>query len=218
MVVYTIFPLIVVLGANRPYALMAFAITTILLMYYFFSGQGDDAGPWWDWSSHYGAVRAIPAFTFGFACYAIRDNLAKHLPVGPLCWILLGIFFALVLAGVPAGFLLPLMYLIPFFALAADTRCRPRRVMVKLASLGQLTYSIYMVHPLVATVFLTVLGDKIFHLSGRPMIVWSIGSMLAVFPVAYLSFRFFEAPSRRLINSGFGKGRSKESKYLEARA
>ena len=82
---------------------------------------------------------------------------------------------------------------------AADAQKRSSPVVIKLAAGGQLTYSSYMLHPLVMIVLLNTVADRLLHTHS-----WERNSLVglaffAVWPVSYLSLIFFERPTRRWL-------------------
>ena len=68
------------------------------------------------------------------------------------------------------------------------------------SSLGYLTYSIYMLHPVVATVLLAAVLPKLFGVSNEAMVAAVCISTLATLVLAVISYRYFEEPLRRRIN------------------
>jgi peptidoglycan/LPS O-acetylase OafA/YrhL len=201
MFIYLLFPLIIAIGARRAYVLATMAVLIALALYIFASGDAG-AGPWWTWTWHYGVVRAIPAFMIGSAAYAMREHLARVPGAGLACWATLAGLFVMLAIGAQPSYLLPLIYLIPILALAADTRYQPTIFLSRTASLGQLTYSVYMLHPIVITIVVLTIGQRILHLL-RPEILTPV-SFLLVYPISLLSLTLFELPARRFLNSLIG--------------
>ena len=65
----------------------------------------------------------------------------------------------------------------------------------KIGTAGQLTYSLYMLHPIVATLSMTA-GKKILLLRGWELNIWVIVTSIALIPVSLLSYHVFEKPLR----------------------
>ncbi len=82
---------------------------------------------------------------------------------------------------------------------AADAQQRPGRVVKTLAAGGQLTYSSYMLHPLVMVVLLNTAADHLLHAHGWIRVALIVLAFLIVWPVSYLSLVFFERPARRCL-------------------
>jgi peptidoglycan/LPS O-acetylase OafA/YrhL len=103
------------------------------------------------------------------------------------------------LIRIPDLALLLTLYATVACGVAADAQQRPSRVVGKLAARGQLTYSSYMLHPLVMIFLLNTIADHILHTHG-----WARNSLVvlafsAVWPISYQSLVFLERPTRRWI-------------------
>jgi peptidoglycan/LPS O-acetylase OafA/YrhL len=155
--------------------------------------------PWYTWTFAGGFIRAIPSFAFGAWLFGVRGTLAK-LPFASWgFWLCVLCFVGGCLIGIPDLALLLTLYATVACGVAADAQQRPSRVVSKLAAGGQLTYSSYMLHPLVMIFLLNTLADHILHTHG-----WARNSLLvlafsAVWPISYLSLVFLERPARRWI-------------------
>jgi len=155
--------------------------------------------PWYTWTAAGGFARAIPSFAFGAWLFSVRGTLSK-LPfanwgfwLGVLCFVL-GCSI-----GVARPALLMMLYATVACGVAADAQKRSSPVVIKLAAGGQLTYSSYMLHPLVMIVLLNTVADRLLHTH-----FWERNSLVglaffAVWPVSYLSLIFFERPTRRWL-------------------
>jgi peptidoglycan/LPS O-acetylase OafA/YrhL len=210
MFLYLAFPLILLVGRAGPLALLLSALGAMAGLYgYSLSHLGTE--PWWTWTYHFGMLRAVPAFFFGAGLYRFKARLAAIPGAGMLTWSALALFVGLLASGVDNGWLLPLVYAIPALALAADTRRQASGWVSSVAPLGQLTFSIYMLHPLVRTVMVTIVGDNLLQVRGAGAIVWAAISVLTVLPVSYISLMAFEDPARIWIN---GRGRARHGKGL----
>jgi peptidoglycan/LPS O-acetylase OafA/YrhL len=83
---------------------------------------------------------------------------------------------------------------------------RPGALVRRLAPLGQLTYSVYMLHWTVLAVLLTGVGQRLLALPRPAMIALGLGCFGVVVALAYLSFVFVELPARRWLNRLGGTG------------
>jgi peptidoglycan/LPS O-acetylase OafA/YrhL len=88
--------------------------------------------------------------------------------------------------------------LVVSFAAIADHRGLASYVSNKwLNKRGELTYSIYMIHPLVATAIISGLGAKLGGQS--PLAIWIavLAATGMTYALAVLSYKHFEKPARR---------------------
>lgn len=104
-------------------------------------------------------------------------------------------------------FTLGLVYIVAITAVAADARQIVPVFVKRLAPLGQLTYSMYMWHPVIVLILMNVVADKLVHASPGLMSVFCVICYAIIFVVAYLSYFFIESPARRYIDS-LGSGRA----------
>ncbi len=154
---------------------------------------------WYERTFDFGVVRAVPGFLFG-ALVASRKDLLKAIPApGLLMGLSLLAFVVLRMSEAPGLLRLGCAYLIPVLGLAADQRSRPGRVVRGLAPLGQLTYSIYLLHLPVAWLFVQVLARRLqLHGLSQNLAVIATGALLTPL-AAILSLKLIETPARRWI-------------------
>ena len=148
-----------------------------------------------------GVVRAIPSFLFGMLI-AGQSRLLVRIPKPTLGMVATVIALALE-SVMAAGHFLQLItvYLLATCALAADRRVEVTPGMRAVAPLGALTYSIYMLHHPIGWALVSVLGERLLHLSGSTLNAYVALVGLVVLPVAaVLSYVLFETPLRRLIS------------------
>ncbi|HWD29865.1 MAG TPA: acyltransferase [Rhizomicrobium sp.] len=159
---------------------------------------------WMFWTSHFGAVRALPSFLYGAMLYQARDRV-KLLPGAAyaIVVLLVAFFAACTLQLYPAIPLL-ILYAVATAAVAADNQ-RVAGGLVHTAAAGaQLTYSSYMLHEIVLTVLLTMVAGHVLHLHGTAMNLMVVLGIALIWPLSYLSLELFERPMRRVIN-GLGR-------------
>jgi peptidoglycan/LPS O-acetylase OafA/YrhL len=161
--------------------------------------------PWYKWTATGGFIRAIPSFAFGAWLFGVRGTLAKLPFANWGFWLGVLTFVGGCSMGVAKLVLLLTLYATVACGVAADAQKRPSRLVSKLAAGGQLTYSSYMLHPLVMIVLLNTVADRVLHTYGWQTNVLVAMAFLAVWPVSYLSLIFFERPARRWLG-----GQSKE--------
>ena len=154
-----------------------------------------------DWGGKVTFARALPAFVLGVSLSFDWQGLARFMVPG----------FAPALAatGLVAGslllwpywVLLPLGYATAALAISADAAGRPSPVSRRLAPLGQLTYSAYMLHPIVILVIVNALGDKLLRLDPLPLGLLTLASYAMVGALILVSYKAFETPARNAIDS-----------------
>jgi len=72
--------------------------------------------------------------------------------------------------------------------------------------LGTLTYSLYMLHPVVGVILIKFIGERSLHLQGVWLNTLIVASGFIVFIPAYFSYVYFETPLRRWMSGqGFAK-------------
>lgn len=193
MAAYLAFPLAVRLLA-WPRALRWLAFALVL------SACGAAAGGFRELTLTFSALRAFPPFLFGMLLFAERNSLAR-LRLPHWCWPALAAALVLMaFAQVDRPIIAVLAYLTPMAAIAADLGAPPARTAPLLARLGQLTYSLYMLHSIVITVLLNALCDKLLKLSQPVMIAATGLTWGAILVLSYFSYRWLEMPARRYIN------------------
>ncbi|MFZ4690645.1 MAG: acyltransferase family protein, partial [Polymorphobacter sp.] len=147
--------------------------------------------------------RAIPGFAFGVWLHAHHDEfstaLARYRPA-LLLKVALVVMVVLMVVRVDQYATLALVWLVVTLAYACDRAGTPTWLSVNwLASRGPLTYSLYMLHPLVATVFLAVLFPRLLGTSLPARTLGVLASLPVLYLAAVVSLRYFEAPARRAI-------------------
>lgn len=152
-----------------------------------------------------GELRALPSFGFG-----VWLSIFGHRFIGTRSRQMATTIFSLsacafvgaILCDAPDYALLMLVYLVVASAYACDLSELPTFASWgPLSSLGHLTYSLYMLHVPVSTVFLSFVFPRIIghgSVSGYVSLVLAVGIL---FMVAQLSFVYFETPMRRLLTS-----------------
>ena len=151
-----------------------------------------------------GIVRALPSFAFGVFLSCYRVEISRLL--GTAAWrvgfhTLLALTVVLVIAGASNYVLLACVYGVVGCAFVCDlSNQRTFASWGPLSSLGPLTYSIYMLHPVVATVLLAAVLPKLLGGSRVAMVAAVCVSTIATLALAVISYRYFEEPLRRRIN------------------
>jgi peptidoglycan/LPS O-acetylase OafA/YrhL len=199
--VYLLFPLIAWVAA-RPSGLIAVgvAFAAAITISHHWIGRGLPHLTW-----DYSILRALPSFALGVWLCANRTLLAdligaRRAPAG------LALSVALLVVGMVAGAnryaLLVAAYAIAAFAFLCDlSRVRTPLAWQPISRLGTLTYSIYMLHPVVATLLLSFLVPRLVGTSFWATVA-AIGVAIPLtVGLAILSYRFFEEPARQMLTS-----------------
>jgi peptidoglycan/LPS O-acetylase OafA/YrhL len=148
-------------------------------------------------------LRALPGFLLGLWLALNRDWLTARLGESAVRWMFhagtLALAAGLVLAWPPYALLAAVWLLVTGAYLLDLHRGASWASWAPLSRQGQLTYSIYLVHPVVATTWLAFLGPRLL---GTGFVAnWStlaIG-LAAVFAGSAASYRWFEEPLRRRL-------------------
>jgi peptidoglycan/LPS O-acetylase OafA/YrhL len=200
MGMYLLFPVLAVVAARRYLPLLVVAALIVLLTVV----SNRSGWSWLEWSFDLGVLRALPTFLLGVISFHHRTLLGR-IPWAA-GWLLIALlaFVAGCLLQCPKLLLLPLVYAIGALGIAASEQPASRTAR-RLAPLGQLTYSLYMLHPLVQTVLLTGVGATFLKLQGVPMTLFVVAAMVLMLPIAWLSLVLFERPARRWLTRWLGK-------------
>jgi peptidoglycan/LPS O-acetylase OafA/YrhL len=201
--VYLCFPLLALLARARPaVALLGMAtllVATVTISEGWMHSSLLKLGP------NLGILRALPSFTFGVLLAARRQDLVALLPlvVAPrLLYACVGTLVFMVLVGAGDYWLLAGVYLF----IASAYACDLHGVLTMagsdvLSSRGPLTYSIYMLHPVVATALLAVILPRILGSGPLAGLVSIAVALAATYFFAVLSLRYFEDPLRKALRA-----------------
>jgi peptidoglycan/LPS O-acetylase OafA/YrhL len=200
--VYLCFPL-VLLAITRSFRGGILVCVTMLLVAMAIS-QWAIGTPLPELNWRLGALRAIPSFSFGVWLWANRDRLSRitilrnfaglATLIGTLC--LLGLI-AFNASDYP---MLACIYAIVVGAFISDvTGGSTFASWSPISSRGYLTYSIYMIHTVVATIVISFIFPKLAGRSLAAVLAAVICSAALTYGAAYLSYWYFETPLRLLI-------------------
>lgn len=192
MSVYLIFPLLLWLSRWRLFATFVLFPATVWLAQASLGGLQA-------WPGEPVAMRAVPTFFLGVLLFRWRDELARI----PMSWALSCLFTAALVAGSfllwPSAVNLALAALAAGCAIAADCRGAPACVR-RIAPLGQITYSSYMIHGIVLLVVANGIGDKVLKLPQAAMVALTLATYGLIFVLSVCSLRWLENPARRWID------------------
>ncbi len=211
MGMYLIAPILLALAARSDLGILALSFLSMGFLIFIAPGLGlPKWHPWYEWTSDFGVLRALPDFTFGLSLYALR-RVVVRLP-WPRLWLTAGLLA--LLAGAyfewPMPICLVIVYMTTTAGVAADLRAYPPNWASRLGAGGQLTYSVYMLHPVMLTVFLSFVGQKLLHLGGTLANIWLALIFMLTFLVSLASYKLFEVPARKFL-SGPSRSPSKPS-------
>ncbi len=156
-----------------------------------------------DWK--FGILRVLPSFALGVWLSAYGPRIADRVPA------LAAKAGAGLAAAVFAVFVLSdahhLLTLISIYGLVATLfLCDVKSIRTfaswrPISALGPLTYSIYMLHPVFATLLISALFPRIFGHSLAAVVASIVCATAATFAASQLSYHYFEQPLRRAINA-----------------
>lgn len=148
-------------------------------------------------------LRVLPSFAFGLWLATHKEWLLSRVPAGAAItgfWIgTLGLVLCLGV-GAYAYLMLGCVWLLVGSAYYCDLKAFTTVVGWKpISDQGRLTYSIYLIHPIIGTLWLEALGKHLLnHVPGGPWIAVAIGILL-VFALSILSYTYFEEPLRKRL-------------------
>lgn len=204
--VYLLTPLVFLAVARAPVGLALAAIVAFVAVMTFVR-QAAGLGPWTEAAYDFGAFRALPSFVLGVVIAFGLDRVAARVSVGP--WI-----GALCFVGAVAALHFRAQFLVVWglFAVTiascalAERAGRPGVMAAPLMRrLGDISYTLYMTHLLIATPVLFVV--RRYGLAGS----WrgaaaALATAGASILVSLVVYRYFELPAKRLILGNGGSG------------
>lgn len=198
MALYVAFPIFAFVGRLSSvvvFGLAVLALIVALIAAVTGSSGGTDA---YAWTGVYAPLRAIPSFLFGISAYLYRDLVVRVPLPSVVFWsALLGLCVAIYVAA-PFPVLLALIYILVIGAIAMDLRSTTS-LLDAVSPLGELTYSIYMIHGVVILVVLNGFADKMMKLRGPAIWGTAIFCYALILVLSYISYRFFEKPARNWL-------------------
>lgn len=157
--------------------------------------------PWTTLTFHMGALRAMPTFLVGAALAHALPRLS--LPIASFMPAV-GLFLAAGLAmfvGLNDRFIVLLLIACLVTAVVAERNGARGALTGRLAArLGDYSYALYMIHPLIAVLLVNFVGGKMLRLAGTPLILWCF--FCAIVPnilAAALIYNSVERPARHWI-------------------
>ena len=151
MIMYLLFPLFLYVFkvSKRLGLILAILIPVILAFIY-----RDHLNNYVGMTVTNGFIRAIPTFFMGMCVYFWKDAI-KNIPNSFILANILLFGFYIISFMVPdmsSLYLLPIIYGIFIFSVISDNEKKTPKSMTGIAGLGQLTYGIYMIYPIIQTI------------------------------------------------------------------
>ena len=147
-------------------------------------------------------LRALPSFCFGVWLTTIEPSLTRFVPkrIAPITTLALSVI-ALILAVFSWNYaLLLVVWALVAVVYASDITGAPTIFSGRfLSGGGKLTYSIYMIHPIIASAFLAFAGPKFLGTSTLAAYGSFVIAVVTTFVLAQISYRYFEEPLRQRL-------------------
>ncbi|MBO9545737.1 acyltransferase [Caulobacter sp.] len=199
MGLYIALPALFWITARGAWATATTAIGSLILLLWI-SRTGETFS---QWTYDFGVARAVPGFMLGMLAFQLRDALAKIPYARFVMWGLLAAFIVASGMGASRTSLLFVIYAVGLAGVAADAQGVQGGVSKAMAPWAQLSFSLYLLHPIALKVALNWVGFGMWRLNGDAMRLWCLVWIVALFPIAYLSLISFERPARdALANLG----------------
>jgi len=192
MGLYIALPLLFWITARGAWATAAAALGSLILLLWI-SRTGETFS---QWTYDFGVARAVPGFMLGMLAFQLKDVLARLPFARFVMWALLAAFFVASGMGASRTSLLLLVYAIGLAGVAADAAGVQGGVSRALAPWAQLSFSLYLLHPIALKIALNWVGFGAWHLNGDAMRLWCLFWVIMLFPIAYISLVAFERPAR----------------------
>ena len=150
-----------------------------------------------------GVLRAVPGFAFGVWLHShagLLDRLAPRLAAWALAG-LLAVLALLLVVPISQYATLAVIWAMVAVAYRCDRAALATPLSVRwLSNRGALTYSLYMLHPVLATIFLAVVFPKLLGVSPPARWLGVALTLPLLYAAAVASLRWFEQPARRAIS------------------
>lgn len=200
---YLVFPLVLWLarrGGATALIAVSFSIVAVLEV---LRWNGVLQYDWTLYTNDGGGIRVMPSFLLGAAVFVLLDRYRPKIATFTLAYIL----FAMVLAGILLRIdnrLAILLFAATMAAAAAAEMNGARGIITSrfMVYMGDASYAMYMLHPLLGTLLITVVARRLLHLDGHELMLFC---MLVAVPanlvVAPLVYTWFERPVRRALHT-----------------
>lgn len=198
MGMYICFPLFAMLGKPARGAILWVAIIAAIVILEMVS-RVPGQQYWLFRASQGGMLRAVPSFMLGVVLHRNRDLLALIPFARLLAPAALALFIGLSFTTVPYQALYALVCVCVVLVIAVDVRGGVGPTLGAFSQLGDLTYSVYLLHLPVASVMMTI-AKRLIHLHGVVLDFWVLLTFTLTMVISMLSYRYFEMPLRSSIS------------------
>lgn len=199
---YLLFPIILYMVARDP----RYGFVTIIALFFSAAIFSEYAfgTPITSLTFKYSIIRAIPSFALGVYVWNYRSSLLQWIGRQRIIFFFytsLLVFAAMIDIDVSSYALLFAAYLVVSLGLLCDVADRDTFFSWRpISQLGKLTYSVYMLHPILATVIISFIFPKLFGNSFGVVLTSVAVAGICTFLLAAFSYRYFETPARDAIN------------------
>jgi peptidoglycan/LPS O-acetylase OafA/YrhL len=199
---YLLFPIILIVVARDPrygfVAIVALFFSAAITSKYAF-GE-----PMTSLTFKYSIIRAIPSFALGVYVWSYRSALLKWIGQERVIFLFytsLLVFALMINVDVSTYALLFGAYLVVSLGLLCEVADKDTFLSWRpISRLGKLTYSVYMLHPILATVIVSFIFPRLFGKSFSVVLTSIVAAGICTFLLAVFSYRYFETPARDAIN------------------
>lgn len=196
-IAYLFFPLFIWADRKWRWSSLVLAAALFVLVV---GTSGLFTDPWWNRTADFGVLRTLPAFLLGTAAYTHRD-LIKRIPAPQiLALVSAAVGIILLFSNADPTWLTLTAYVGTLCTYASDLKAKAGSFIRAVAPLGILTYSLYMLHPVVGVVFNKIIGMRLLHLHGLALNLWVCAAIPVAIFTAYLSYIYFETPTRNWLS------------------
>ena len=199
--VYLTFPLFALLASRRK--IVGLAGVTLLLCAAVAIAELAMRSPLFELRWNAGELRAIPSFALGVWLSVHAGGMAPALSnrLWQVLFTVSAIALAVAMLAAVSGYaLLALVYIVVASGYICDLRGAPTGASwAPLSRRGYLTYSLYMLHVPVTTVFVSFVFPRLLGSGSTAQAVGMALAIVILFVVANLSFRWFENPLRKAL-------------------
>ncbi len=200
---YLVFPLVIWCARRGGAALLIAVSFSIVAVLEALRWKGYLQYDWTLYTSDGGGIRAMPSFFLGAAVFVLVERYRPRLQTFTLAYILFGIVFAGIMLRIDNRLAI-LLFAFTMAAAASAEMNGARGIMTSrfMVGMGDASYAMYMLHPLIGTVLISLVAKRLLHLDGTPLMLWC---MLVAVPanliIAPLCYAYFERPVRRAIHT-----------------
>jgi peptidoglycan/LPS O-acetylase OafA/YrhL len=189
---YVLFPPVMILQRRACHAWFMGLVSALVLAHLYWTGTLNGYAP---------LSRCIPEFIMGVLAFRIKDtDMAKALRENaPLCLSTAVLCIGLLMIR-RSEMVLPFLFPLLILSVYSETNATSRLLGSRVAhDLGVLSFSIYLIHDLLAGVVGRVHHLAEEHHMNHPQTYGAIVGIGMTFPLSFLAYRYVEHPGRELL-------------------